>query len=164
MIGMEASHPQVHFIPATGISAALITPLLRNCDRAEISATLAMPEQEAIARSIENSTEPLEAWHGMELVCLFGIGQSRLRPGYGSPWMVGTDAIYKHDQLFLRMSRAWIEAVHPQYQLLENWVFSENRDAMRWLDWLGFEINPQAQPYGQFGKPFHHFEMRGGAH
>lgn len=45
------------------------------------------------------------------------------------------------------------------FALLTNYVDARNAVSIRWLRWLGFEIEPAA-PFGIHGLPFHRFSMR----
>ena len=42
------------------------------------------------------------------------------------------------------------------YRLLQNHVDARNTEAVRWLGWLGFEMDP-ALPFGPDQLPFHRF-------
>lgn len=92
-------------------------------------------------------------------VCMFGVAPYSILGGGGCPWLIGTHEIDSHAWLFLRNSKDGILGLLAQWDHLHNWVDARNTKAIKWLKFLGFTIHP-AEPYGPFGLPFHHFEMR----
>lgn len=74
----------------------------------------------------------------------------------GQIWMVGTDLIDQHRRGFLEKSLSEIADFQLRYDRLWNYIDARNSRALRWLQWLGFEISP-AQPHGPLGLPFHFF-------
>jgi len=150
---------EVMIVPATGAHAAALAPRLREADRREIEAALAIAPLEALALSLTRSTE---AWAGTvdgEVACLFGVGPLSLLGGEGCPWLLGSDLVERNAVAFARRNRPMVARWLGFYPLLRNHVDARNSQAIRWLGWLGFTLLP-AIPYGVSRLPFHPFERR----
>jgi hypothetical protein len=107
------------------------------------------------------SLEAHEALCDDRTLCVFGVGQIGISLSDGAPWMVGTQLLDQHPQALAKMSREWITHIRPSYRRLYNYVWDEHKEALRWLQWLGFEMGAP-EPRGPFSKLFRRFEMKGG--
>jgi len=73
-------------------------------------------------------------------VAVLGVCDSKL-DGVGIIWMLGTDGIYKISRQFLKGSARELSLLSAGYKTLFNYVYSENRLSIKWLEWLGFTID-----------------------
>lgn len=88
---------------------------------------------------------------------MWGVGDLNVLAGIGAPWLLGTDAVEKHQRQFLRRSLEWRSELLKRYLILRNFVHAENKVSIRWLKWLGFELS---DPVEMNGHTFHLFELR----
>lgn len=142
--------------------ADLIAPMLRRNDALEVIRAGHGHILPAMRRSVEESRQGGMA--GLFLddgqpVALFGVAP---RMDVGIPWLVGTDAINRHQKTFLRETRFWVDQWRQQHSILMNHVDARYTGAIRWLSWLGFTIGAP-QPHGLDGAMFCRFEMKGTA-
>lgn len=132
---------------------------IREADRDEIWRSSASEPEEALTRALRLSDVVWTGRYDGDLVCMFGVSPVSIVTGVGSPWMLGTDLVERYARPFLRANKAYLDQMLGRYQVLENYVDTENEAAIRWLEWLGFEMStPEA--HGPFGHLFHKFEMR----
>lgn len=146
--------------PATLEDAADLAPRLRAADRAEVWASHRATPIQALETSVRLSCS--DAWAGLAdgaLVCLWGVVPLSLVSRIGSPWLLASDDLERHQVAFLRRCRGMVDQMQAPYRLLTNHVDARNRLSIRWLRWMGFEIAPVA-PWGPDGLPFHRFERR----
>jgi hypothetical protein len=78
--------------------------------------------------------------------------------GTGCPWLLGTRVVDRHPGALMRLARGYIPMVRERYPMLKNAVSTRNKAAIRWLQRIGFTMQPPA-PYGHRGDPFHLFTM-----
>lgn len=148
---------QVEIRPATLADAAALD--LRAADREEVLALSGRDPREVLAESVDRSSM---AWAGCadgKLVCLFGVVPASLAGVTGIPWLLGSDDVCAYSRAFLRRNRAYVRGMLAEYPILRNVVDARNEVSIRWLKWLGFEMET-AQPMGVQRLPFHPFEMR----
>lgn len=126
-------------------------------DRREVYASNHHSPHTALKLSVNSTREPKAGTVDGRAMCIFGIGQSSLLSHDGSPWLLGHEELPQHARAFLRMSRNWMIEERVKYGKLVNYVDARNTQAIRWLDWLGFEIEEEAKPYGVDKMPFHRF-------
>jgi hypothetical protein len=70
-------------------------------------------------------------------VAIFGV----MKVGdVGSVGMLATQDIEKELRSFLILGRKWVDVQLRKYNVLTNFVYSENTKAIRWLKWLGFSV------------------------
>lgn len=116
-----------------------------------------------IAASIESSVNrSVLCWTGLvdgELAAIIGVAPVNMLTGVGSPWMLGTPVLDRHQRVLVRMTPEYISRMLKVFPHLVNYVHAKNTTSVRWLRRLGFTLH-EAVPYGPLGEPFHPFEMR----
>ena len=138
-----------------------ISVLVRNMrehDKQEVNAATKMGLRNAVSTSVKMATYAKTGLVNDELVCMWGVCPISLISSSGCPWMLGTDLIKKKQKIFLRRSKPWLEDIKKDYRHLENYVDARNTLSIKWLKWLGFNME-EALPYGVNGEPFHKFTM-----
>ena len=71
---------------------------------------------------------------------MFGLVVTSALNGEGTPWMLGTDAIYDHPRAMLRWGPRFVAAMLDSTPALSNLVAVDNVRAIRFLRRLGFSI------------------------
>ena len=137
---------------------AVLVRNMRKHDVQEVNAATRMGVRNAVETSVNLSTYAKTGLVNDELVCMWGVCPISLISSSGSPWMLGTDLIEKKQRIFLRRSKPWLDDIRKDYKHLENHVDERNTLSVKWLKWLGFEMD-KAAPYGVNGEPFHKFTM-----
>ncbi len=94
-----------------------------------------------------------------EPLCVFGVAPPVLLSDVATPWLLGTSKIRMHSRTFLRHSRRIVKAWASMFPLMRNYVDDRNADAIRWLQWVGFQVY-SPEPYGPDELPFRLFEKR----
>jgi ribosomal protein S18 acetylase RimI-like enzyme len=77
-------------------------------------------------------------------VCMFGVAPIDMLAGLGQPWLVTTNAVARHERVFLRRCRPVVAAMLDSYPRLTNIVHADNVRAIKWLRWLGFKFKGEA--------------------
>lgn len=142
--------------PTTREHIEIVAANMREADRLEIWATAHHTPLQALTVSASATEYPLTGLADGEPRCIFGIAKSSLLSRDGSPWLLGHEYLPQHAKAFLRMSRAWVEEERMLYRNLVNYVDARNDQSIRWIKWLGFELE-EAKPYGVDKIPFHKF-------
>lgn len=139
--------------------AARLFSNLRKSDLAECQAY----GQPDIAAGIEASVRrSVLCWTGLvdgELAAILGVAPVNILNGLGSPWMLGTPVLDRHQRVLVRSTPEYIGRMLKAFPHLVNFVHAHNTTSVRWLRRLGFTLH-EAVPYGPLGEPFHPFEMR----
>ena len=116
-----------------------------------------------IAASIASCVDcSVLCWTGLvdgELAAILGVAPINMLAGIGSPWMLGTPVLDRHQRILVRMTPEYISRMLKAFPHLVNYVHAKNTTSVRWLRRLGFTLH-EAVPYGPLGEPFHPFEMR----
>ena len=136
---------------------------LRKADRKEILNNSGLLPKQSLIRGINLSKKSFSIVEQGRVLGMFGVATIRSTPNgkIGSPWMVGSDELFKrHVRRFLSEYQEWIAEISRDYYLLENYVFAENTTHIRWIKWAGFELTELIEEFGRGQVPFWHFEMR----
>ena len=81
---------------------------------------------------------------GDTLIALFGVAPHPSK-GWAVPWMLCTRAIDGvPKRAMAKVSRAVVDSWQEHFEGLENMVHADNARAVRFLEWLGFNIEPGA--------------------
>jgi hypothetical protein len=150
---------QITVVDATLDHAQAIAQDARPADVAELWAQARSTPLESMARGIERSVFALTALFDGVPVAMFGVVLASALTGRGTPWMIATRQLDRHQRQFLRACLPAVAEMSRMFPVLVNEVDARNTKAIRWLAWLGFTIHP-ARPAGPDGLPFHPFEKR----
>ncbi|MAH03996.1 MAG: hypothetical protein CL561_00350 [Alphaproteobacteria bacterium] len=146
-------------IPATQEHALYIAENMRKADREEVMASHGHTPKQAVMRSLNVSDKSWACTLDGEPVCIWGVATiGSILSFTGAPWLLGTDKVNDIKFYFLRNSANYVDEMHKNYDLLENYVDERNTLSKAWLKWLGFKID-KAEPHGVAGLPFHRFYM-----
>jgi len=149
----------VEFIEPTSEDLQVIADNMREADIAEIWASHRSKPLDAVTRGAKNSELCAVARIGGIPCAIIGLVANDVLTGTGTPWMLGTDYLMKHQSALLRESPAIIKQMLNVCVVLYNYVHIDNKSSIRWLKWLGFNLKP-AEKYGVGGELFYKFEMR----
>jgi hypothetical protein len=143
-------------VDATEAHVKEVADYMRQADRDEVYATNHHKPHTALRISVNCTPEPKAGTVDGRAMCIFGIGQSSLLSNDGSPWLLGHEELPKHARAFLRMSFGWMKEERLKYSKLVNYVDARNVHSIKWIRWLGFELEA-AKPFGIDKVPFHRF-------
>lgn len=132
---------------------------LRASDADEIRAYGQTDPLKSLTSSAARSMLCWSAFADGELACVLGVAPLSVVSGIGSPWMIGTPVLDRHQRVLIRRTPEYISKMLKAFPHLVNYVYAQNTTSVRWLRRLGFTLH-DAEPYGALGEPFHKFEMR----
>lgn len=135
-----------------------ILPNLRKADIVEGEIATGLSAEEALTDSVMLSYEAIAAYADDCLVMLAGVAPVSLTSSVARPWMVGTDELSKHAFRLCKENRCYVKKWLAWFSYLENWVDAENKPALKWLKWLGFELEDPI-PWGNSGHFFIRFHQ-----
>lgn len=128
--------------PAHPAHVARIANRMRAIDAAECRAVGHTPKQ-ALRSSLRASTFALTVLLDDRPVAMLGVTPFSVLEGIGSPWLLGTDEVLKGARQFLTVGPRVIIAMQREWPKLQNYVGAENRNALRVLYMLGFDVSPE---------------------
>ena len=149
-------------IATTPEHIAELAVTMRQKDVDEVWASHHSSPLAALERGVKMSEEPFTGLKGGEVVCIFGVSTSSPLSEEGCPWLLASDIL--HDDpatTFLRVNKVYVREIKKRYSKLVNYIDCRNEAGIRWIKWLGFELDEPA-PYGLDGLPFHRFQCRRG--
>lgn len=130
---------------------------MREADRREVYFLAALSPERAVAMTAALSAAALTGVDGDGVpFVIFGVCRRSALSEVGVPWLLATDDVDKHNRIFARRSREFYQRVESVFPVMENWALAENVKTLRWLKWLGFDMQ-EPRPYGAFGQPFVRF-------
>lgn len=141
---------------ATLADAEYLAPRLRDEDIAEIYASSGRFALDAITRGLQAGP----AWVAEDLLGPIGIYGAcpTLDPSVGSPWMLATPRLLKHQRQFVKDCPDAVARLQAPFRKMENMVDARNHVHVKWLAWCGFEFVQLVPRWGFQGLPFYHFE------
>ena len=149
----------LEFKPVTEYDIEHVADNMRKADAVEVWASNRLTPLEALQRSVSLSDLACCVHVNGEPQVIFGLVKCGILSRNGVPWMLGTEHALKYRREFLKQTPAVIEEMLSVCDYLSNYVHVENRESIRWLKWLGFEIEDPT-PHGPHGELFHLFYMR----
>lgn len=134
-----------------------IAPRLRKADKDECLAATGKEPLGILYQSLMlgDITLTMRTPEG-ERVGLCGVAPSPFSNA-GVVWMCATDAIMKHQMAFLRRSKAALDYLSADYDVLHNCVDARNTVHIKWLKWMGFSFINKHETYGVAQRPFYEF-------
>jgi RimJ/RimL family protein N-acetyltransferase len=129
---------------------------LRDFDILELTACSSKPPEQQLKEAWEKSDMRWTVLKNGEVACVLGC--CGLKGKFGVPWLLGTDLSKKVKQAFVTDLKLCLAEMLREYRCLINYVHPQNKQSIRWLQWLGFKIKKPV-PFGEFGILFHPFTM-----
>lgn len=136
--------------------AAPLVAGLREIDRRELYYLTRLGPAAGLDFSTEGAVACWTALDDGAVVCTFGINRRSALSEVGVPWLVGTSLVDKHWRKFGRLSRDYFDRMALAFPQMENFCLAENVTTIRWLKWLGFDMDEPA-PMGFSRAPFVRF-------
>lgn len=143
-------------VPSTINDVYRVAANLRAHDRAEITG-LGLDPREALRTSFRHSILRRTAFVDGEIAAIWGLGGAMLSDE-GAPWLMTTPAAERVPVTFLKTGRAQLNEMLQQRAFLSNVVQASYTRACRFLEVLGFVLDPP-QPLGPNRVPFRRFWM-----
>lgn len=150
---------RVTVTPARGWHIERMLPCIREADVRELWAGWRHTPEHALKFGLAHSSH---VWTGMldfEPICMVGIVPASMLCGTGTPWLIGTHGIERHQLAFLRRCKPHWRRMQGLYTQLANDVAADNEAAIRWLKWLGFSVHAP-RPFGPDAALFSRFEWK----
>lgn len=135
--------------------AEILAGCLREANRLEILAGSGKEPPEVLRMSYLISALALTALYDGRVVAMGGVVPLP-EAGKNIVWMLGAPDFAASKLAFCRVTKTIIKLFLEQYPVLENWFDARHVDTIKWLEWLGAEVEP-ARPFGVAGLPFHRF-------
>lgn len=107
---------------------------------------LSTVDQETMNRALRNSSH---IWLGLDedkIVALWGLIPPTILSDCAYLWLFTTKHLTKHEFKFIRHSQRAVQEMLEKYPLIVGNTLRENRQAIRWLKWLGAEFIPSDNP------------------
>jgi len=147
-------------IDATWEHIEFMKPIMRYVD-----------ERECIASSGKSAGEALQDAYKISLwtkvilneanepCCAFGVVP--WTKDKGVPWLLATECFDEITGVLKRISHLAVKQMLLNFSYLENYVDARSEIAIRFLEWLGFNIE-EPIPFGKEDLPFHRFWLKRG--
>ena len=133
-----------------------LAPRLREADRREIRAAFGRPADAILRGGFHNAKRCWTVLAGARPIAMFGVGR-RPQPRIGTAWLLASEELGGYRAQLRREGPYWADALMAGHDVLTNFVLAENRLAIRWLTWLGFELLVLHRGAGFGGEDFWEF-------
>lgn len=143
-------------VPAVAAHVGELAPRLREADRREIRAAFGRPAEAILGAGFRNARRCWTVLAGRRPVAMFGVGR-RPQPRIGTAWLLASEEFGKFRGQLRREGPYWADVLMAGHDVLANFVMAENRLAIRWLTWLGFELLVLHRGAGFGGEDFWEF-------
>lgn len=106
---------------------------------------------EALQRSMRDSDASWAAVAGGEVGAMFGVGPlAGVSQDVGQVWFLTGEAFRRRPLPFARVARQVVGVMLEFYPVLFNAIDARYAAAVRWAEWLGFDVGAP-QPFGPAG-------------
>jgi hypothetical protein len=146
-------------VPAVEAHALALAKVMRWEDRREVYAGSHMTPKQALLMAVKTTERPIAWLADGQVMYMCGVRGYGMPEGNGVIWGLGSKNLTKHTIPFLRFSKQFIKEIWPHYDVLLNYVDARHILAVRWLAWLGFDVQP-SEPQGPDNMMFHLFYMQ----
>jgi hypothetical protein len=130
---------RIELRPASPAHIGTIARRMRDWDIAECAAFGHTPKQ-ALRGALSASTIAFTAFADGRAEAMFGLVVTNALCGQGSPWMLGTEAIYRHPREMFGMGQGWLRTMAAIAPCQSGQVAAANVRAIRLLRAWGFAV------------------------
>lgn len=138
---------KIEFVNPTREHIEYVAVHMRAADAREVSLSHGHTPLQAIDKAYAISRICAIATIDCVPAAAFGLVVGDPLSGIGSPWLLGTDAIFTQPRAMLKWGRVGVGIMHVHCDRLENYVAADNERSIVWLKHLGFHFDEPA-PYG----------------
>lgn len=146
--------PRCMIVPSKIEDVYRIADNLREQDAAEITG-FGLTPREALRTSYRHAILRKTAFVDGDIAAMWGLGGAMLSDA-GTPWLMTTPAAERVPVTFLKVGRAELALMLQQRAFLSNVVLASYKRACRFLEVLGFVLDPPLA-MGPNGLPFRRF-------
>tara|TARA_R110002020_G_scaffold2751_6_gene12924 strand:- start:1987 stop:2424 length:438 start_codon:yes stop_codon:yes gene_type:complete len=82
---------------------------------------------------------------------MFGVCPG-IEPKFGCVWLLGSEDLLEIQEQLLRDSKAWLDVISKDYDLIYNVVHELNSVHIRWIEFLGFKFLRHTSPHIEFAR------------
>ncbi len=147
---------EVRWRCATTEDILVVAENMRYIDRKELELAGGGEPFEVVRKGFENSIYCRCIDIDGVPAALFGVRRPFILSKRGLIWLLATEAMAKIKKNFVKNSIDYVNEAFEYADLLENYVWIENKKSIRWLKWSGFNFDPP-KPYGLKKALFLHF-------
>lgn len=144
--------------PATRDDALFIAANIYTADKYELEA-VGFTAEEGVLNSFEESPNCWVADTEDGPMCIWGVCRCSSVLGGVNPWLITSVLLDKYTKYFIRGARAVLRDMAGEHGYLETYVDSRHTRALRFLEWLGFNM-AEGIIVGAHNVPFHRFSLR----
>lgn len=131
----------IEVVPASPAHVGTIAHRIREIDRIEC-AVMGRTPKEALRLSLMSSSSAWTVKIDGRAEAMFGVGTVSVLDGEGSPWLLLTDVAAKQARALVVLGKRYSDAMQSAFPLLRGLVHADNATAIRWLQRLGYAIEP----------------------
>lgn len=146
----------IEVVPYEKAHGDYIAAHMREIDRREIYYMATLDPQRAINVTAAHAVAAWAVLLDGVPALIFGINRRSRTSLIGVPWLLATDALDEHPLALAKASKEYVARFFRAFDRMENHVLASNVKTLRWLRWLGFDME-EARPFGAFGQPFVRF-------
>lgn len=135
---------------------------MRPEDVAECDASMGLDPLNSLIASVSGSDYAKALVIDGEVAVIWGVAPSPAPlggPVLGLAWALTGAIVNRRPKEFLRACRPAIREMLKHYDALTNVVDARYEAALRWAEWLGFDVQPP-RPFGPQGLPFRQIFLR----
>ena len=156
VIHLNRRRDRARVVPAVESHVASLAPRIREADRYEIRAAFGRPAEVILRSGFRNARRCWTVLGGGRPVAMFGVGR-RPQPRVGTAWLLASEEFGRYRGQLRREGPYWVDVLMAGHDVLANFVMADNRLAVRWLAWLGFELLVLHRGAGFGGEDFWEF-------
>jgi hypothetical protein len=134
---------------------------LRYIDEIECQALAGVSADVSLQGAFEHSFKDMK-WVILadeEPIVAFGCSQCKPTPNLGVVWMLATDRYYEAKYELKSLGEIYLKIMFIEFDELANFVMVKNTKSVKWLERLGFTIEPP-EHWGRSQELFRYFHMR----
>lgn len=153
---MGAMVVDIRIVPFEEAHGRYIAENMRPSDKREMYYLSAMTPASAVVATMATAVKSYTALVDDVPALMWGISRRSFISSVGVPWLLGTPVAEEHQYKFGRETLTYFKEMASLFPVMENYALAENKRAIRWIKWAGFDIE-EPKPYGVFGAEFVRF-------
>ena len=132
---------EVHIEPARAELVPEFVAALRTPDVYECWRLANQGPSDCLLESIAMSRLAFAGWIGGEPAAMWGLARPTPLGGtFGVPWLLSCTGVDRYPLTFARESRRWVAQLRAIEPNLCNFIDPAYARAIRWVRWLGFDV------------------------